>query len=74
MSDIINRVADALAKHVAVERSPNWRDVARDAIEAMREPTKEMIDAAWADAMGEDAGDVWRAMIDAALKAKSPGA
>ena len=29
-----------------------------------RNPTKEMIDAAWADALGEDAAGVWKSMID----------
>ena len=29
-----------------------------------REPTKEMLRAAWADALGEDAAGVWRAMIE----------
>ena len=29
------------------------------------EPTKEMIDAAWADALAEDATGVWQSMIDA---------
>jgi hypothetical protein len=29
-----------------------------------RNPTKEMIDAAWADALAEDAVGVWRAMIE----------
>ena len=31
-------------------------------------PTKEMIDAAWADAHEEDAAGVWREMINAATK------
>lgn len=29
-----------------------------------RTPTKEMLEAAWADALGEDAVGVWRSMID----------
>jgi hypothetical protein len=33
-----------------------------------RIPTKEMLEAAWADALAEDAKGVWKAMIDAALK------
>jgi hypothetical protein len=32
-----------------------------------RLPTGEMIEAAWADALAEDAGRVWSSMIDAAL-------
>jgi hypothetical protein len=30
-----------------------------------RVPTKEMLKAAWADALGEDAAGVWRSMIEA---------
>lgn len=33
-----------------------------------RHPTKEMIEAAWADALGEDAKGVWGSMIDHWLK------
>jgi hypothetical protein len=29
-----------------------------------RVPTKEMLEAAWADALGEDAGGVWKSMIE----------
>jgi hypothetical protein len=29
-----------------------------------RMPTKQMLDAAWADALAEDASGVWRAMIE----------
>jgi hypothetical protein len=29
-----------------------------------RKPTKEMIEAAWADALAEDAEGVWRSMIE----------
>lgn len=54
-----------------------WReraDVARSAIEAMREPTIEMEDAGnsptyiWVD---ETSSDIWSRMIDAALKEES---
>jgi hypothetical protein len=37
-----------------------------------KEPTKEMLDAAWASALGEDAAGVWRDMIEAALCTHSP--
>jgi hypothetical protein len=37
-----------------------------------RVPTKEMLDAAWADAHDEDAAGVWRAMIDAWQKTRPP--
>lgn len=45
---------------------------ARAAIEAMREPTKAMIEAGWADAQAEDAGATWKSMIDAALAEPAP--
>lgn len=68
MSKMIERVADAIAK---VEASPRrtWHvDQARAAIEAMREPTLEMINAArWEDGT-HTAGVVWMEMIDEALK------
>lgn len=39
------------------------RELARAAIEAMREPTQRMLDATWTDA----SAFTWRTMIDAAL-------
>jgi hypothetical protein len=33
-----------------------------------RQPTKEMLEAAWADALGEDARGVWQSMINAYYK------
>jgi transposase len=36
-----------------------------DMVLVPRIPTKEMLDAAWADALGEDALGVWRSMIEA---------
>lgn len=35
-----------------------------DYIRVPRNPTKEMLEAAWADSLGEDAGGVWKAMIE----------
>jgi hypothetical protein len=35
-----------------------------------RIPTKEMLEAAWADALAEDASGVWKSMIDAFLALK----
>ena len=56
----------------------HWRDIARAAIEAMREPTEGMNAEGYAAACEHDYGDTvpsheiapatWRAMIDAALK------
>lgn len=73
MSEMIERVARALAKQDAYPDLPNepawpgWREVARAAIAAMREPTEAMrIKGRYANEMS-DATATWRAMIDAAL-------
>lgn len=48
------------------------RDMARAAIEAMREPTDAMVDAAYGrERTGTERGN-WRAMIDAALTETQP--
>jgi hypothetical protein len=56
---------------VKVDGYVNLRALARAAIEAMREPTKAMIEAG-ASGSGEDSEDVatgaWESMIDVALK------
>ncbi len=86
--DMVEKVARALANYGWDTRSgklaehnsaefveANWRayeDQARAAIEAMLEPTPEMISAVWPDgASGHDVADlptnVWDAMITAAL-------
>ena len=36
-----------------------------DFVEVPRKPTQDMLEAAWADAMAEDAAGVWEAMIRA---------
>lgn len=77
--DMIEKVARALAaatfecsdddvtsRHIDAAW-PIYRDQAIAAIKAMREPTPEMIEAAWAEALAEDADGVWREMIEAAL-------
>ena len=66
---------DAADLAAVIEQSwPHNIHIARAAIEAMREPTKTMIDAAdplsWVDAgqAGVEQGEIWRTMIDAALQ------
>lgn len=44
--------------------------MARAVFEAMRELPDEMVEAAWAEALGENAKGVWRDMIDAVLNEK----
>ena len=54
-----------------VPLSPDWREVVRAAITAMRNPTEAMADAGelnHVDGSRIDAISVWQSMIDAALK------
>jgi hypothetical protein len=62
MSEMIERAASAMAE-LGVKAT--WEDLAQAAISAMREPTLEMIAAAW---HCDGTGDIWKAMIDEALK------
>ena len=75
VSEMVERVARAIVAKMGAQTgreppgdaamSKTACDVARAAIEAMREPTEEMVTApgvvAW------DFGEIWRVMIDAAL-------
>lgn len=76
MNDIVERVAKAIQEEA---RNPlgSGMSAARAAIEAMREPTREMRNAGCASLVGDrgvahadqvDAWHIFRAMIDAALK------
>lgn len=82
MSDLVEKVQTAIAR--ALHKDPEayhgyFENAARAAIEAMREPTRKMIDAAWTSTTihGEHPKGVlshktktrtrWNAMIDAAL-------
>lgn len=79
-SDMVERVRLAIEK----EQASKWNnlvacrleDLARAAIEAMREPTEAM-ESAFFDAHSDaetffaEPGDCWRAMIDAALQESS---
>lgn len=80
MTEMVERVARAISVAV-LGVDTEWRNsigLARAAISSMREPTKNMHDATYADDVfnhwfGEYIGDdpqgaIWRAMIDAALK------
>lgn len=65
---MVERAADALQNLGECDMSPSTaRRMASALIEAMREPTPEMIAAGY---IGEYVAveDVWRAMVDAALK------
>ena len=81
MSEMAERVALRLRAHEAIGVAihaeiiddDNLRDFARAAIEAMREPTKAMENAAYkltddTDRWACHPDDSWRAMIDEALK------
>lgn len=70
MSEMIKRIAQAILSKVPSGygmRRDEAEIYARAAIEAMRKPTKEMIEAGDRGAMIRPASDTWTAMIDAAL-------
>ena len=77
MSEMIDRVAEAIAKAERHESDAMYADMARAAIEAMREPTKEM-EAAYLAACDKSGACLWRTayrvLIDAALSAPSTSA
>lgn len=74
MSEMVERAAEAV---ITANERLDWteaREIARAVIEAMREPTKTMLDGpTWYDGPHSqftpgDAKEVWDQMIDAALK------
>jgi hypothetical protein len=79
MSEMVERVARAICAKNATLDWREYRDEAKRAIAAMREPTNAMIEAGveilepsehavyGSDCYGSEAHGVWRAMIDAAL-------
>jgi hypothetical protein len=82
MSDLIERVSRALCQsaghdpggkqQVSSGEEENWTffvQAARAAVEAMRDPTETMIEAARDDVLIADASGVWRTMINVALSA-----
>lgn len=74
---MIERVARAMARERGLEQWHAMEDLARAAIEAMREPTPLMLDVAdyampgvtkeASEANQRKAWELWRKMIDAAL-------
>ena len=72
MTDMIERVAQALRNAESYDAS--FADLARAAIEAMREPTSNQLDAGYAAISERQCDDDlafgWRAMIDEALREK----
>lgn len=74
MSEMVERVAKAMARHrwdeFDEEQREAGRELARNAIAEMREPTELMIQAG--ERLEPDTlmfvSDYWRAMIDEALK------
>lgn len=78
MSEMVERVANTLKNFRPADgdvplTDEVWCEVARTAIQAMREPTIAMLSAAWRcdeayDDSNGTANDHWSAMIDAAMK------
>lgn len=78
MSDMVDRIARVLSEDDpdCVLSIETGQHMARIVLEAMREPTVEMLIAAQEEWMcvraAEERGDfIWRAMIDAALEGKT---
>ena len=70
MSEMIERVAEAIAAREALMYPSHFdaKALARAAIEAMREPTEEMVSASYGPRWAEnEIEDKWGRMIDAAL-------
>jgi hypothetical protein len=82
MAEMIERVARAMCQLITEpglapeKHMATYMVLARTAIEAMREPTSAMVEAAhWLDPNHYGQGDVliiWRAMNDAALATTTP--
>lgn len=85
MSEFLERVSRALCQNAGHDPDAthqvnsidqeNWTffvHAARAALEAMREPTQAMIDAARNDVLLADALGVWRTMINTALSESPP--
>lgn len=80
MSEMVERVAKALWEHggdgslprswklLHSDKKPEYRHMARAAIEAMRRPTDAMVDVSYDVGCGPGCLEVWVGMIDAALK------
>tara|TARA_R110000868_G_scaffold309027_1_gene570439 strand:- start:3353 stop:3583 length:231 start_codon:yes stop_codon:yes gene_type:complete len=68
MTDMIERVAKAINDTMLQHGDYKPDELARAAIAAMREPTEDMVEAGYYDAMAEDAKATFTAMIDAALE------
>jgi hypothetical protein len=71
MESMVERVSRAI--RLSLDETGYYPDAARAAIEAMREPTPEMIEAGnipgWDDSVSVGLSEeIWPAMIDAALK------
>ncbi len=88
MSEFIDRVAAAIYEAQGIvfagtdpgpfETWPDddkecYRVLAVAAIRAMREPTEEMLEAAYYAAMAEKANDVWQEMIDSVIPTPGQG-
>jgi hypothetical protein len=82
MMEFLERVARGLCQsaghdpdgkhHVSDGEKENWTffiQAACAALEAMREPSQAMVDAALHDILAADASGVWKTMINAALSA-----
>jgi hypothetical protein len=73
MSEMVERVAKVLRDNFDPGWEPDFQEMARDAIKAMREPTDEMIWAAEQTHSEELAARfAWQSMIDVAIHGPAP--
>jgi hypothetical protein len=69
MSDMVERVAKAIMAAENPDSADQYSEMARAAIEAMREPTKDMAIMGHSELIeGGDIHSVWDAMIDEAIQ------
>lgn len=70
MTQLLDRLTAALDERMRArghDWPPNPRDLAVLALETMREPTTDMVDAANPETDIDNAAVIWRAMVDIAL-------
>jgi hypothetical protein len=71
MSGIIGRVANALFTVKTLSTELDWQTQARAAVESMRVPTPEMIDALCSTGLYDDeANIIWTAVVNSMLSEK----
>jgi hypothetical protein len=68
MSEMIERVARAIDRAISEQHDPTPGYLARAAIQALRNPTREMLERGYENNFGYYPTQAWQAMIDEVLK------